>query len=292
MAPTGVEVTAQLGVVGPVLTVALTGVEATGEVGSVDIISDVVIPITGVEATTQVGSVQFTESGSVNLTGAEATGAVGAVSIGPRILPITGVEATSAVGNVVGQVPVKGTFYVDEQVIISRTETNAPLWIGVDDTGGVAGLSVTAQIRDGATTTSYLDFADDTFKTSAWSQKSLTLTDIGNGYYTDTLDVSAITNLPSTDHLSLEYTISGSVAGIAQGTLSFDQAAAVVFANVMEDGETFEQSQRLQRAAAAGSIVQQPDGSYVIKSKDGLKDRIEGDDAANDGRTISTTDSS
>lgn len=92
----------------------------------------------------------------------------------------------------------------------------------------------------------------------------------------------------------LESPVDGLVVATGSGVTQQDKddIEEQVHTRIMEDGETFEQSIRLLRAAAAGSIVQQPDGSYVIKSKDGLKDRIEGDDAANDGRTISTTDSS
>ena len=59
---------------------------------------------------------------------------------------------------------------------------------------------------------------------------------------------------------------------------------------VMEDGETFAEQIRLIRADAAGTIVEQTDGNYVIKSRDGVTDRITGDDAPNGGRTISATD--
>jgi hypothetical protein len=67
---------------------------------------------------------------------------------------------------------------------------------------------------------------------------------------------------------------------------------ALIFGEIMEDGETFAQSMRLIRAAAAGQIVQLPDGSYLVKSKDGLKDRIDGSLGANNSRNIDATDSS
>ena len=77
--------------------------------------------------------------------------------------------------------------------------------------------------------------------------------------------------------------------GLIHGALTAADVAQI-FNFDLEDGETFAQTMRLIRAAAAGDVVQQPDGSYVIKSKDGLTDRITGDDAANSGRTISATD--
>ena len=69
-----------------------------------------------------------------------------------------------------------------------------------------------------------------------------------------------------------------------------DDIEAQIFAHTMEGTETFAQSMLLQRAAAAGQIVQLADGTYKIKSADALKDRIEGDDAANNGRDITGTD--
>ncbi len=287
----GVEGTSDAGSVTATPSVSLSGVEAASAVGSVTTASGGSAELSGVEADGEVGSVQFTESGAVSLVGVGATSGVGSVGFTKSgIVALTGVEATSAVGSAIGAETTEGEFYADEQVIISRTETEAPLWIGVDSSGGVAGLTVTVQVRDGATINSYLDFNDDTFKTSGWVQKSLTLTDIGGGHYTDTLDVSAITNLPSNNHLALEYDISGSVVGIARGTLSFDQAAPEVFGNLMENGETFAEQTRLIRADAAGKIVQAGDGSYAIRDAADSKDRIEGDDAANGGRDISATD--
>jgi hypothetical protein len=66
----------------------------------------------------------------------------------------------------------------------------------------------------------------------------------------------------------------------------------LVFSHVLENGETFGDQAKLLRAAAAGTVVQQPDGSYVIKSADGTINRITGDDSANSGRDISAVDSS
>jgi hypothetical protein len=69
-------------------------------------------------------------------------------------------------------------------------------------------------------------------------------------------------------------------------------APELMFTYVLEDGETFEQSQRLQRAAAAGRIEQLANGDYLIKSKDLGKDRIDGSLGSNNSRDIDATDSS
>ena len=51
-------------------------------------------------------------------------------------------------------------------------------------------------------------------------------------------------------------------------------------------------TQRLVRAAAAGQVIQLANGDYLIKSKDGLKDRIDGSLGSNNSRDIDATDSS
>lgn len=61
-----------------------------------------------------------------------------------------------------------------------------------------------------------------------------------------------------------------------------------IFAQIMEDGETFMQAMLLVRANAAGDSVASGD-NYTIKSKDGLKDRVVSTATAA-GRTITSTD--
>ena len=63
-----------------------------------------------------------------------------------------------------------------------------------------------------------------------------------------------------------------------------------IFSRVLENSLTFESITRIMAAVAAGNVVQQTDGSYVIKGLDGTTDRVTGDDAANNGRTISAVD--
>jgi trimeric autotransporter adhesin len=104
------------------------------------------------------------------------------------------------------------------QIQAERTDTNVPITLQVDKNGGVTGLTSVVQIRDGATTNSYLDFNDDTFKTAGWTTKQASLADIGDGVYvlSGGLDVSAITNLPAgTHHLFAEFDVTGSVDGNA-----------------------------------------------------------------------------
>ncbi|KPK74179.1 MAG: hypothetical protein AMJ84_00355 [Acidithiobacillales bacterium SM23_46] len=83
--------------------------------------------------------------------------------------------------------------------------------------------------------------------------------------------------------------LSQNSGGLIEGKIS-DADIANIFAYVVENGETFEQQMRLIRADAAGKVVQAGDGSYAIRDAADSKDRIVGDDAANGGRDISSTD--
>ena len=107
------------------------------------------------------------------------------------------------------------------QMITTKKDSAFPLEVAVDSTGGVTGLSVSATIRDINNAASYLDFNDSTFKTSGWTTKAKTLTDLGLGFYGTTLDITAITNLPTGKSLAIEYDISGSVVSIDHGVITF-----------------------------------------------------------------------
>ena len=110
------------------------------------------------------------------------------------------------------------------QTMVNPADTAVPLTVTVDDSGGVTGLTITAQIRDPENSASYLDFNDFTFKASGWVTKSLTLSDYGAGFYGTTLDISAITNFPSGLHAIVEYNISGSLLAVESSLLSMNQA--------------------------------------------------------------------
>ena len=97
VALTGVQATGAVGTQTPSEDTALTGNAATGAAGSVT--PSTTIALTGVQATGQVG----TESSgtTIALTGVQATGQVGTVSHGGISFDLTGVEATGTAGNVI-----------------------------------------------------------------------------------------------------------------------------------------------------------------------------------------------
>ena len=112
-------------------SIDVTGVAATGAVGSVTITegSGVTVSATGVAGTGAVGSVTITQGTGVTIavTGVAATGAVGSVVVQlPKTVSVTGVSGTSAIGSVT----------VTEGTGVSVSAT------GVSATGSVGSVSV------------------------------------------------------------------------------------------------------------------------------------------------------
>lgn len=80
----------------------------------------------------------------------------------------------------------------------------------------------------------------------------------------------------------VETVVSGS--GVTQQDK--DDIENQIFSRVVESTFTFEQVMRLLGALAAGDIIQQPDGSYVIKGLDDTTSRILGELSSNNGRDV------
>jgi hypothetical protein len=106
--------------------------------------------------------------------------------------------------------------------------------------------------------------------------------DVENGVLNPTPLVTVI----STNSAGLQTVISGS--GVTQQDK--DDIENQIFARTVETGYSFEALTRIMAAVAAGNITQQTDGSYVIRDINDTKDRVTGDDAANNGRTVSAAD--
>lgn len=114
------------------------------------------------------------------------------------------------------------------QIHAERTQTNVVLPLAVSSDGGLAGMTAVVAIRDGNSSTSYLDFSDNTFKSAAWVTRQAPLTDLGGGFYARLLNVAAITNLPGTTHaLIAEYTVTGNVGGVDVGGVDEDHILLV-----------------------------------------------------------------
>jgi hypothetical protein len=89
---------------------------------------------------------------------------------------------------------------------IEQSETALPLELTIvrQNTGGITGLSPTVAVRNAATVNSYLDFADNTFKTVGWTTKYALMTEVERGHYLRLLNV-AVLGLLVGAKLSFEY---------------------------------------------------------------------------------------
>lgn len=85
---------------GGAVAVAVTGVEATGELGSVTIQGVAYVYLTGLEGTTALGNATATAAADASVTGVYGTGEIGTVTvIGKAVVNLTGVQGTTALGN-------------------------------------------------------------------------------------------------------------------------------------------------------------------------------------------------
>ena len=89
---------------------------------------------------------------------------------------------------------------------VDKALTSVPLFLTIEreGVGGVTGQSPTVALRDATTLNRYLDFADDTFKTSGWTTKYAALDEIERGHYQKAIDPSALPIEPL-DVLVAEY---------------------------------------------------------------------------------------
>jgi hypothetical protein len=108
---------------------SVTGLEATGGVGSVTINGDANVSVTGVEATGGVGSVEVEAAGQIEVTGLEATGEVGSVTVSEGAGILVAVTSPALQGRV---------------GVASATGAISVVVTGLSATGQTAGASVVA----------------------------------------------------------------------------------------------------------------------------------------------------
>ncbi len=106
--------------------------------------------------------------------------------------------------------------------IAASTDVIVPLELTVEQegVGGVTGLTggsaPLVRVRDATTINSYLDFDDNTFLTSGWTQQDQALTEVGGGHYTHALNLALILSLTVGNMLVAEYRVDdgGDIKGI------------------------------------------------------------------------------
>lgn len=159
-----------------------------------------------------------------------------------------------------------------------RTATAVPLALAVTraGVGGVAGLTPVVAIRDGTSSTSYLDFADATFKAAGWTTRQAPLTGLGGGFYARALSVGGITNLPAgTAHLVAEYAnLAGADKLAAVDTLSLVDGATAPGARVVEGTLTHDQLLRLIASAVLGTTTGVTTATETFRAAGGVTTRV------------------
>lgn len=115
-------------------------------------------------------------------------------------------------------------------LLASLTDTALALVLTITDGGaGVTGAAPTVRLREGDSLNSYLDFFDNTFKTSGWTTQDRVLDEVGDGHYQDTLDVSAITSLADGDSVIAEF---------RNASPDLDVSEVIILENVVRVGMT------------------------------------------------------
>lgn len=98
--------------------------------------------------------------------------------------------------------------------LVEQASSQVPLVLTVDQegVGGVTGLSPTVALRDATTLNSYLDFADGTFKTGAWTTKYQSLSEVERGHYQLLFDAGAVGAIAAGTILAAEYRVDNGAA--------------------------------------------------------------------------------
>lgn len=108
-------------------------------------------------------------------------------------------------------------------LIYEKSNTQAPFNLTIDQegVGGVTGKVPTIAFRRATTLNSYLDWSDLSFKTSGWTTKYATMTEVERGHYTSFVDLSTIAGISVGSIISVEYHVDdgGTVIGDDQETL-------------------------------------------------------------------------
>lgn len=114
----------------PNALVAVNGVEATGEVGTVDLVTNHILAQTGVEGTGQTGTVSIYAAANIGVTGVNGTSALGDINlVTNNYIGVTGEEATGETGTITAT----GTANVQPSGVSASASLPALLFSGVGD---------------------------------------------------------------------------------------------------------------------------------------------------------------
>ncbi len=165
--------------------------------------------------------------------------------------------------------------------IVDVLATAEPLVLSVSGgSGGVTGLSPTVALRDAATTNSYLDFNDNTFKTSGWTTKYASMTEVERGHYQRALNVSTLPSVAAGKVYAAEYRV-------AEGSTFIDVhdvLTVTAIVDVVEAGFDYRRALRIIAAATAGKVSGAP-SAPVFRDLLDANDMVTGAADASGNRT-------
>jgi len=114
-------------------------------------------------------------------------------------------------------------------ITVEKQVTAFPLSLNLqqEGVGGISGKQPTVQVRQGSTLNSYLDFADNAFKTAGWTTKTVPMSEVGDGNYQRPLNI-ALLSVQKGDVLVAEYHVDdgGDVVGSATDLLIVTELGA------------------------------------------------------------------
>jgi len=233
VAVTGVEATSQLGSVTVFtgISVPVTGVEATSQLGSVTVQATAYVYLTGLESTSELGSVAVQAKGNAAVTGVEGTATLGTVSItGAAVVTLTGLEGTSQLGSVTAQanadVDVTGLESTAALGTVSVTGTAVVTLTGLVGTTALGSATVEA---DAIVQVTGVSATAENGSVTVVGKATVTLTGLGATAYLGTADVIADAIVPVTG-VSASTSV-GSVSVIAKAVVSLTGVSATAYVN-------------------------------------------------------------
>lgn len=122
--------------------------------------------------------------------------------------------------------------------IVTAPDLTVPLELTIEQegVGGIVGKLPSVRIRDGATTNSFLDWGDWTFKVAGWSELDHILNEIGDGHYSSLLNLATIGAIVGNIFIA-QYMVNdgGDVIGDAHDVILIGEQAAADFAQALVD---------------------------------------------------------
>jgi hypothetical protein len=167
--------------------------------------------------------------------------------------------------------------------LVTAPDATVPLDLTIqqEGAGGVTGQDAFVRVRDGSTTDSFLDWADNTFKVVGWTEQFRLLDEVGRGHYTTELDLAVIGAVVGNAFVA-EYTVDdgGDVVGDAHDIILVGQQALADMTQMVADVSLLRKLQTNRQEQFPGNP-----GTLILWDDDGVTPLKQWElrDAAGDG---------